>query len=212
MTKRLLAVAGLLLALAGCNRPELADYFPLTPGARRIMRIETRMISGRDTTDTVQVRTVEVVHGEKELPRLGKVWVVESPRDTGRPLYSYFRKHDDGIIQVLPTQDSTPQELLYLSLPLVKGLKWYDTKERREVIEVVARETVAVEAGRFPDCFQVRVSSTGADWTMCQWLAPDIGPVKWENRAAWTGKDGVRRELLRKAELVSYLVPKKAGE
>jgi hypothetical protein len=79
-------------------------------------------------------------------------------------------------------------------------------------MEVVARETVAVQAGTFPDCYQVRVTSTRADWSMSQWLAPDVGPVKWENRASWTGKDGVKRELLRQAELVSYLVPKKAGE
>jgi len=210
MIKRAVAIGGLVI-LAGCNRPELADYFPLVPGAQRIMRVHTMMVAGTDTSETTRVRLVQVVRGEKELPGIGKVWVVEAPRDSGQPAYTYFLKHDDGVIQVLPMQDRKPVELLYLALPLSKGLKWYDTKDQREMMEVVAKETVAVAAGKFPDCFQVLVTSTKADWSMRQWLAPDIGPVKSENRAAWTGKDGVKRSLVRTTELVSYLVPKKAG-
>lgn len=208
---RLLLALG-LVSIVGCNRPELADYFPLTAGAQRTMRIRTVAVAGADTTITTRVRVVELVRGEQDVPGLGKVWVVESPRDTGRPVVSYFRKLDDAVIQVIPKRDGKPDELLYLSLPLVKGLKWYDTREQREMMDVVARETVAVQAGRFADCYQVRVSSTKADWTMCQWLAPDIGPVKWLNRASWTGKDGTKYEMVREAELVSYLVPKQAGD
>jgi hypothetical protein len=201
-----------LLALSGCNRHEAADYFPLAPGARRVMRVYTRTIAGKDTTDTTEVRIVEVVRGEQELPPLGKVWVVETPRDSGRPTYTYFRKHEDGVVQVLPMPDKKPPvELLYLSLPLAKGLKWYDTKSRREMMEVVAQESVAVEAGRFPDCFEVVVRSTKSDWVMSQWFAPNVGAVKWENHATWTGKDGVRRDLYRRAELIAYQLPDKAA-
>jgi hypothetical protein len=188
----------------GCDRPEPADYFPLKAGAERVMKVYTRLVTNHDTSETTTTRLVEVVHGEKDLPQLGRVWVVEAPRDSARSTFTYFRKRDDGIIQVLPLPDRQPVEMLYLALPLARGLKWYDSKDRREVMEVAGRDTVRVDAGTFPDCYEVRARSTRMDWTLRQWLAPDIGPVKWENRSAWTGKDGVRHELYRRAELVAY--------
>lgn len=204
---RLHMALALALLLAGCEQPEPADYFPLAPGARRVMRVYTRLVTGRDTSETTATRLVEVVHGERDVPQLGRVWVVEAPRDSGRSTFTYFRKRDDGIIQVLPVPDRQPVEMLYLALPLSRGLKWYDSRDRREVMEVLARDTVRVEAGTFPDCYEVTARSTRLDWTLRQWLAPDVGPVKWENRSAWTGKDGVRFELYRRAELVTYRTP-----
>ena len=198
-----------LLALIslGCDRAGPADYFPLSPGAQRVMKVYTHLVQGRDTSETTRVQLVEMVHGERDVPGLGRVWVVEAPRDSGRSTFSYFRKREDGVIQMMLNREREPVELLYLALPLSKGLKWYETREQREVMEVVGRDTVTIGDRHYPDCFEVRVSSTRADWTLRQWLAPGIGPVKWVNRSSWTGKDGVRRELLRQAELVSYQAP-----
>jgi hypothetical protein len=209
MTKRLIAIGFGLALLLGCDREAPADYFPLKAGQQRAMQVFTQMIAGTDTTETTEVRVVEIVHGLKDVPGMGKCWVVESPRDTGQPLYSFFRKHDDGIIQLMQTSaDKPPVELLYLALPLVKGLKWYDTKAQHELMEVTAQETVKVRAGTFPDCFVVSVKSTRGDWSMTQWLAPNVGAVKWENHAAWIDKSGAKHEMLKLAELVSFKVPK----
>jgi hypothetical protein len=212
MTRRLIAI-GFGLALLGCDRQAPADYFPLKEGQQRAMKVFTRMITGTDTTDTTEVKVVEVVRGLKDLPGMGKVWVVESPRDSGRSSFSFFRKLDDCVIQLLPARDTTkpPAEMLYLALPLVKGLKWYDTKAQHEVMEVTAQETVQVQAGTYPDCYVVAVKSTRADWSMTQWLAPNVGAGKWENRAVWTDKDGTKREMLKRAELVGIRVPPDRG-
>jgi len=212
MTRRLTTIGfGLALVLA-CDRQAPADYFPLKAGQQRAMRVYTRMIAGTDTTETTEVRVVEVVRGLEDVPGMGKCWVVESPRDSGRSLYSFFRKTDDGITQLMQTsKDKPPVEMLYLALPLVKGLKWYDTKAQQEMMEVIAQETVKVRAGTYPDCYVVAVKSTRADWSMTQWLAPNVGAVKWENRAAWTDKDGVRHEMLKMAELVALKIPPDSG-
>ena len=188
----------------------MVDYFPLEPGAKRIMRVHQRLIAGKDTTETTQVRPVEVVQGERDIPGLGKVRVVEAPRDSGPSNYTFFRKQDDGVMQLLPGREGKPpMEMLYLMLPLAKGLKWYDTKAQREMMEVTAKESVTVDAGSYPDCFEVVVTSTKMDWSMRQWLAPNIGAVRWENKASWVGKDGVNRQLIRTGELVEYQVPAK---
>ncbi len=212
MTRRIIAVFGLALLLA-CDRQAPADYFPLKAGQRRAMKVYTRLINGTDTTETTEVKVVEIVQGLKDVPGMGKCWVVETPRDSGGPLYSFFRKNEDGIIQLTPTSsDKPPVEMLYLALPLAKGLKWYDTKGQSEMMEVTAQETVKVQAGIYPDCYLVTVKSTRTDWSMTQWLAPNVGAVKWENRAAWTDKNGVRHELLKQAELVAFSVPLDSGK
>ncbi len=213
MTSRA-TVAGLAFALLlACDRQLPADYFPLKAGQQRAMRVYTRMIQGTDTTETTEVKVVEVVHGLKEVPGMGRCWVVESPRDSGRSTYSFFRKGDDGIIQLMPTgAGKPPVEILYLALPLIKGLKWYDTKAQGEVMEVTAQETVKVKAGTYPDCYVVAVKSTRTGWSMTQWLAPEIGAVKWENRAVWTDKNGRPCEVLKLAELVAFRVPQDSGK
>ena len=211
--RRLIAVGFGLALLLACDRQGPADYFPLKAGQQRAMRVFTRTIEGTDTTETTEVRVVEIVHGLKDVPGMGKCWVVESPRDTGSSYFSFFRKNDDGIIQLTQTTaDKPPVEMLYLALPLVKGLKWYDSKAQREVLEVTAQETVKVQAGTYPDCYVVTVKSTRSDWSMTQWLAPNVGAVRWENRAVLTDKSGKKREMLRRAELVALKIPSDSGK
>jgi len=210
--ERLFLVGVFLLLVQGCDRQAPADYFPLRAGQQRAMRVYTRLVQGNDTTETTETRVVEVVHGLKDVPGLGKCWVVETPRESGGAFFSFFRKHDDGVIQLVQTDaNQPPLEILYLALPLVKGLKWYDTKAQHEVMEVVAQETVQVQAGTYPDCFVVSVRSTRSNWLMKQWLAPNVGAVRWENHAAWTERDGARHELLKQAELVALKLPPEPG-
>jgi len=213
VTKNLTAVAFGIALLLACDRQVPVDYFPLRVGQQRAMRVYTRMIEGTDTTETTEVRIVERVHGLRDVPGVGRCWVVESPRDTGSSSYTFFRKSDDGVVQLMPSgEDKPPVEILYLALPLVKGLKWYDTKAQGEVMEVTAMETVRVRAGTYPDCYVIAVKSTRTGWSMKQWLAPNVGAVRWENRAYWTGKSGEKREVLKLAELVAFKVPRDSGE
>ncbi|HTW90363.1 MAG TPA: hypothetical protein VMH22_01460 [bacterium] len=213
MTKRQAVIGFGLVLLLACHRQVPADYFPLKAGQRRAMRVFTRRVAGTDTTETTEVKVVEIVRGLKDVPGLGKCWVVESPRDTGGPLYSFFRKDRDGIIQLIPTSpDKPPVERLYLVLPLARGLKWYGTKGQSEIMQVTAQETAKVQAGVYPDCYVVTVKSTRTDWSMKQWLAPNVGVVKGENRDAGTDKSGKRYEVLRSAELVAFKVPNDSGK
>jgi len=208
MTKRTILNGFVLALLLACDRQAPTDYFPLKAGQQRAMKVLTRMVDGADTTETTEVRVVEIVHGLRDVPGIGKCWVVESPRDTGRPLYSFFRKNEDAVIQLKPKGvGEPPVEILYLALPLVKGLKWFDSKAQHEVMEVTAQETVLVQDRTYPDCYVVAVQSTRTDWSMTQWLAPGVGAVKWENRAVWTDKSGKKREMLKLAELVALKVP-----
>ncbi len=218
MRRITLFVLTALLLVVGCTGGGGPDYFPLVSGSRSFMKVYTRKVVGSDTTEQIQVRLVSIVLGEKDIPGLDRVHVIEAPRDSGPSTYTYFRRDRDGIVQVIPLRGREPTELRYLKTPLSKGRGWYDTDDKREAFEVVAKETVTVEAGVFPDCYKIAIISTKVDWAMHQWFAPDVGPVKWENRAAWT-KDGVNHELVRTAELVLYelpgsppAVPSKSGE
>jgi len=213
MRKRLAAVGLGLALLAACDRHAPADYFPLKAGQQRAMRVYTRMVDGTDTTEITEGKVVEVVRGLRDVPGIGSCWVVESRRDTGPSAFSFFRKNDDGVVQLVPgSGDKPPAEILYLALPLAKGLKWYDTKAQGEVMEVTAQETVKVRAGTYPDCYVVTVKSTRVGWNVTQWLAPNVGAVKWENRAVWTDKNGKRCEALRLAELVTFRAPRDSGK
>ncbi|OYD16429.1 hypothetical protein CH330_02905 [candidate division WOR-3 bacterium JGI_Cruoil_03_51_56] len=194
-----------LFLLPGCVKKK-PDYFPLTNGARRSMRIYSRRIVGSDTSETTRVRLVSVVQGKKQLPGIGLVWVIEVPRDSGRPSHVYFRKKKDEIVQIVFSKGRKPVKLHYLSLPLSQGDHWYDTESERELFEVVAKETVKLRAGTFPDCYKISVVSTTSNQATLEWFAPDVGPVKWKSRAVWF-KDGVRHELVRSAVLVRYQVP-----
>lgn len=191
---------------AGCPRQAAPDYFPLVKGARKHMRILQRRMGATDTTETTMVKLVSIVREERDLPEVGKVWIVESPRDSGRPSYSYFRKTPDAVLQVIPREGKPAAELAFLELPLAVGKEWFDTDAQRQKFQVVAKETVAVEAGTYPDCFKVAVLGQGVDWAMHQWFAPGVGPVKWETRRAVV-RDGVRQDLYQEAELVRYEAP-----
>lgn len=96
------------------------------------------------------------------------------------------------------------QWMRYLELPLIRGNSWGDTfdveksvfgeKVRRRILsqgKIEAIESAEVEAGRFQQCYRVRVeriretyvNSTllESDTTLTyEWYAPDIGLVKFD--------------------------------
>lgn len=195
-----------LVMLLGCRRTGGVDYFPLVAGTKSYMKIVTRTVTGSDTSWKSEVRLVSVVLGMKRIPGLGRVWVIQTPHDSGTVTHAYFRRTPKSVLQLIPRKGRPPAELLFLSLPLEKGKRWYDSQEKQQTFEVVGQETLRLEAGVFPDCFKIASVHSEIDWAMHQWFAPGVGPVKWESRLVRT-KSGVRQEQYQVAELVRYEKP-----
>jgi len=202
----LLIAAAALVGVIGCPKQRGPDYFPLVAGAKTYMSVYTREVVDAETTERTRVKLTASVRGEEDIPDVGRLFVVEAPQDSGPPIISYFRKERSRLVQVVPVRGKPPMEMAYLEYPLEVGKSWFDTERQRQQFQVVARETVTVKAGTFPDCYKLAIISTGVDWAMHQWLAPGVGPVKWENRASWT-RDGKTHEVVNIAELVEYRLP-----
>jgi len=204
---RRLFLTGLMVVLwvVGCGRQP--DYFPLAKGAVRVMKVYERRVVGADTSETTQVRVVEAVLGEKEVPGLGKVWVVEAPLDSGRSTRYFYQMRPDSVLKFVPGRGGRPEQMLFLLMPLKVGKKWYESDKEREVSEVVANEPVAVAAGTFPSCFKVVTTAARVDLKVESWLAPGVGVVKRDKRLTWM-QDSVRHELFSSEELVEYRVVK----
>lgn len=202
--------AAVVLLFASCGGHEESDYFPLVKGSERTMRLWTRVVAAGETTATEEVRVVEQVLGEEEIPGVGQVWVVVVPNDSGGPTRSLYRRTEDAVMEVSFGEDSQPVEITLLSLPLTPGLRWYDTERQGQVSEVVARDTLAVGQDTFPDCYAVLTRGPLGDSARL-WLAPDVGPVQWERCWALTGRDGKRIDVVQRAELVKYERPREVG-
>lgn len=208
MMKLVSGIIGVLLFALACSRPELADYYPLVAGARRTLQLVTRTTTGGGASEQDTSIVTELVRGENDIAGLGRVWIVETRRDSNPPAFAFFRRHDDAIIQIVPSDEGRPPtEILYLTIPLAEGLRWYDTRAHSKVMEVVNFDTVDVPAGRFANCYQVRVTGIRSEWTLSQWFAPDVGVVKWDQRACWFDADSVPHEIHRVGELISYEPP-----
>jgi hypothetical protein len=202
----IIAVVLSLSLLSGCRR-RVSDFFPLIPGAVRIMEITERRIAGADTTRHQEVRVAEVVQGIKQIPGLGKVWVVEVPLGNGRSTLYYYEKHLDTIFKFVPDRKGIAQRIVYLIQPLSVGQKWFDSEEKRELSEVVACEPVAVPAGSFPQCFRVETKSERVNFHQTIWLASGLGVVKRQKLQTWTRND-TTFELFQEEKLVEYRILK----
>lgn len=199
----MLILATGLAVWSGCGRSQ-PDYFPLVPGAVRVMKIRQRVVTPAGAAETSYVAAVEVVRGEKDVPQLGRVWVVESPSDSAR---FFYRRSGDSIIEIQPGRGGRPKPVLYLLLPLRVGKRWHDTGAEAAERVVEALEDITVPLGRFEACYRVVTTHEDFDMMVATWFAPGVGVVKRERRLAW-GQDSLRREVERVEELVEYRLPK----
>jgi hypothetical protein len=193
----------LSVALLGQCAHQHADYFPLKERSRRVMRVYQRVVVGRDTTETTSVGLVEAVRGQDDIPGIGRAWVVETPYDSARMTKYFYVVKGDSIFQVVPGRGGAPERVLYLLMPLKVGAKWSDSKDQREQSEVVTRDSVAVPAGTFRDCFKVVTTGVHVDLVTEKWLAPGVGVVKRLKQQTWS-RDTLTYSLLREEELVEY--------
>ncbi len=171
------------------------------------MKVHEQRVIGSDTVRWEKVMVTEVVRGEKDIPGIGKVWVVEAPLDSIRFTVYYFAKKADTVFKIIPARGGKPERIVYLLQPLVRGKNWYDSDDERERFEVVAQEAVSVPAGDFQNCFLVRTTSNRVNFQQNLWLAPGLGVVKREKVQRWSRGDTFC-ELLRQEELVEYRVLK----
>ncbi len=197
----------LLTQLSACRRKSAADYFPLIQGAVRIMEITERRITGPDTTTTRETRVVEVVKGLRDIPGLGKVWVVEVPLDSQKSAMFYFQRQGDTVFKFVPGVGGRIERIIYLIQPLTIGKKWFDSEQEREENEVTGCEDVTVPGGTFRQCFRVESHSKRVDFAQTVWFASGLGVVKRIKTQRWTQEDTVR-ELFRQEELVEYRIIK----
>jgi hypothetical protein len=206
MRKLTLFITALVL-FVGCHRQRL-DFFPLVPGAVRIMKVYEHKIAGRDTTAQTEVRVTEVVMGLKDVPQLGKVWVIEAPLDSGKKTVYFYDRRGDTIFKIVPGRGGKPERILYLRLPLRIGDRWYESDAERELTEVVAIDSVDVPAGKFQNCYKLETKSNKVDFQRTLWLLPGLGAVKREKIQRWRRGDTMF-ELFQREELVEYQVIKK---
>ncbi len=200
------ALGLLLLLLLSCQRRQ-RDFFPLVPNAVRIMQVTETKVIGQNTNTTSEVKVTEVVKGIKDVPRLGRVWVVEVPLATGKSLMNFYERKGDTVFKLIPGRDGTPERIVYLVLPLVVGKKWYDNATMREETEVIAQESVTVPAGHFANCFCLETKSKRVNFHQKIWLAPGLGIVKRVKQHSWNRGD-TTWQLFRQEELVEYQITK----
>ncbi|MGQ9708829.1 MAG: hypothetical protein ACUVUR_08180 [bacterium] len=193
-----------LILMGGCRRRS-SDFYPLLPNSVRVMQVTERRVVGVDTTVKTGVKVVEVVRGIMEIPRLGKVWVVERPLDSLHSTRHFYDRHGDTIFKLIPGRGGFPERIVYLIQPLAVGRKWFDTEQERELTEVVCQEQVTVPAGSFADCFRLETKSSKVNFHQTLWLASGLGVVKREKQQLWN-KGDTCFEIFQREELVEYRI------
>ena len=175
----------LVLLLAGvaalaCRKP---DYFPLKDNQIWRYAATGCEVLQPDTIETESLTYAIAVTGSAVEPRLGRVYEVRITRDDEPYMSFFFRKTRDALF-VLPAShldglEPTSGWVKLLELPLRKGAFWYGDAEHSVSFEVMARDSVGIPAGRFRNCYRIRVHAPNP-YLMDMWLAPDAGIVRWQ--------------------------------
>jgi hypothetical protein len=202
-------IAGLVLSalLAITCQRRVSDFFPLVPGAVKIMEVTERRIAGTDTISRQEVRVAEVVKGIKDIPGLGKVWVVEVPLGNGKSTIYYYERSGDTIFKLVPDRTGKAERIVYLIQPLNLGQRWFDSADKREESEVAACEPVTVPAGSFDRCFRIETRSNRVNFRQTLWLASGLGVIKRQKSQTWNRGD-TTFELFQEEQLVEYRILK----
>ena len=175
----------LVLLLAGvaalaCRKP---DYFPLKDN--QVWRYAATGCEVRQphTIEAESLTYAIAVTGSAVEPGLGRVYEVRITRDDEPYMSFFFRKTRDALF-VLPAShldglEPTSGWVKLLELPLREGAFWYGDAEHSVSFEVMARDSVEIPAGRFRNCFRIRVHAPNP-YLMDVWLAPDAGIIRWQ--------------------------------
>jgi hypothetical protein len=174
-----IAIIPLILA---CRRP---DYFPLKVNEEwRYAATEYEVVPPETTETETRTYTIAVTASAVE-PGLGLVYEVRITHNEEPYLVFSFRKTRNAVF-VLPTSHLGGIEpnsgwLKLLELPLRESAFWYGDAEHSVSFEAMARADTETPAGRFRDCFRVRVHAA-EPYLIDFWLAPDAGIIRWHRR------------------------------
>ena len=193
-------ILALVFTLAGPVAAQ--NYYPATIGNTWILESDTGedrrtyTLEGPETVDgkELTILKIETVGPDLDTPDIDRYFVSVGDEEIG--LHKTIL--DEGTLGII-TAVLEPAATFF-RLRLEVGDTWLISAELklavlgREIdlenatdVEVVAIETVETPAGTFEDCAKVklqqRVTSTflNLDSTSYQWLAPDVGPVKYLN-------------------------------
>lgn len=162
------------------------EYYPIAIGNSWNYEVIELKISDLDTTRSIidslkvdVVDTAKLVTGEQ-------AWRVESEgknpfeRYTGSN-FAYLYKTPDYLTAY---ENLSGGEWVLLALfPLEEGRKWVYWADEDDTVwaEVQAQEDVEVKDETFSDCFRIEyLPSWSKYWKHIIWMAPGIGPVKYE--------------------------------
>jgi hypothetical protein len=177
-----LALVLLLVGVAAlaCRKP---DYLPLNDNQVWRYAATGNEVRQSQTIETESLTYAIAVTGTALQPGLGRVCEVRITRNEEPYLSFFFRKTRDAVF-VLPAShldglEPTSGWVKLLELPLREGAFWYGDAEHLVSFEVMARDSVEIPAGRFRNCFRIRIHAPNP-YLMDVWLAPDAGVVRWQ--------------------------------
>ena len=167
------------LAVLTCRKP---DYFPLKDNQVWQYAATEYQVVRTDTSAAESLTYTIAVAGSTTEPGLRRVHEVRVTRNEEPYLSLFLRKTRDAVY-VLPASHLDGLEpaagwVKLLELPLRDGAFWYGDEERSVSFEVTARENMETPAGRFRNCFRIRIHAP-EPYLMDVWLAPDAGVVHW---------------------------------
>lgn len=162
-----------------CRKP---DYFPLRDNQVWRFAATEHEVLQPEAVDTQNPAYTIAVTGSAVEPGLGRVYEVRITRDE-EPYMSFFFRKTRTAVFVLPAShidglEPTSGWIRFLELPLREGAFWYGDPERSVSFDVLAREDIVVPAGRFRNCYRIRVHAP-APHRFTFWLAPDAGIIRW---------------------------------
>ena len=204
-------ILALVFTLAGPVAAQ--NYYPATIGNTWILESDTGedrrtyTLEGPETVEgkELTILKIETVGPDIKTPDIDRYFVSVGDEEIGLHKTIW----DEGILGTI-TAVFEPAATFF-RLRLTVGDKWEISVDKvtiqgREIrlatitdVEVVAIETVETPAGTFENCAKVKLHqrATAAalvrplDSTSYQWLAPDVGPVKYRN------SDGIEYNLVR---------------
>lgn len=207
-------ILALVFTLAGPVAAQ--NYYPATIGNMWILESDTGedrrtyTLEGPETVEgkELTILKIETVGPDIDPPDIDRYFVSVGDEEIGLHKTILDQAPFDTITAVLEPAAT------FFRLRLAVGDTWEISAELklpvlgREIalanitdVEVVAIETVETPAGTFENCAKVklqqRVTSTflTLDSTSYQWLAPDVGPVKYLNVNS-DGSDGIEYNLV----------------
>lgn len=171
-----------------------ADYFPLeTQG-------NSWEFENEDGARLLLFSFGNTIKGERECCLIERNYSPEYWYEDSKELAKYeMEYYDFGGERIV----FTSQWMRWLELPLIEGNSWRDTLDVGEIVlgEKVQRkivsdanvegiELVEVQAGRFHQCYKIRIKRLRDTWVnstllesdttlLYEWYAPDIGLVKF---------------------------------